>query len=71
MAPLSFGIVGVKRREDPHAPYPLGLLRARHEWPRDGRAAKQGNEITPPHSITSSAMASSDGGTSMPSARAV
>src|SRR5262249_44914557 len=46
------------------------LLRARRERPR-GRAAEQRDERAPSHSITSSARASSVGGTSMPSARAV
>src|SRR6516162_3386380 len=36
-----------------------------------GRAAEQRDELAPPHSITSSARASSVGGTSMPSALAV
>src|SRR5258706_12284683 len=47
------------------------LLRARRERPRSRRAAEQGNELTPLHSITSSAMESTPGGTSMPSACAV
>src|SRR6516165_5190682 len=38
---------------------------------RDNRAAKQRDELATPHSITSSARASSVGGTSMPSAFAV
>src|SRR5215831_12801752 len=46
------------------------LLRARRERPR-GRAAEQRDEIAPLHSITSSARASSVGGTSRPSALAV
>src|SRR5262249_32551742 len=45
------------------------LLRARRNRPR-GRAAEQRNEVPPPHSITSSARASSIGGTSRPSALA-
>src|SRR5262249_21241149 len=48
-----------------------GVLRTRRERPRR-RAAKQRDEIAPPnHSITSSARASSVGGTSRPSALAV
>src|SRR5215467_10786247 len=39
--------------------------------PRDRRAAEQSDERAADHSITSSARASSDGGTSMPSALAV
>src|SRR5262249_48524725 len=47
------------------------LLRARHERPRR-RAAEQGDELaTAAHSITSSAVESSDGGTVRPSIRAV
>src|SRR5262249_2949845 len=48
------------------------LLRARCERPRRRRAAKERDELAPPnHSITSSAMASSVGGTSRPRAFAV
>src|SRR5262249_52472408 len=50
----------------------LRLLRARRERPCRRRAAEQrSDEIAPPHSITSSARASSVGGTSRPSALAV
>src|SRR6516165_11256291 len=49
----------------------LGLLRPRRERPRDGRAADKRDELAAPHSITSSARASSVGGTSRPSAIAV
>ena len=47
------------------------LLRARRERPRRRRAAEKRDELAPPHSITSSARASSVGGTSRPSALAV
>src|SRR5215831_13568656 len=48
------------------------LLRARRERPGSRRAAKQRDELAAlHHSITSSARASSMGGTSSPSARAV
>src|SRR5262249_46041153 len=48
------------------------VLRARRERPRSSRAAKQRDELaTAAHSITSSASASSVGGTVRPSARAV
>src|SRR5262249_29561303 len=47
-----------------------GLLRARGERPRRG-AAEQRDDLAALHSITSSARASSDGGTSRPSMRAV
>src|SRR5262245_50149079 len=46
------------------------LLRPRRERPR-GRAAEERNELAPLHSITSSARASSVGGTSIPNAFAV
>src|SRR6266480_3927172 len=47
----------------------LGLLRPRRERPCDRSAAKQHDELASPHhSITSSARASSVGGTSRPSA---
>ena len=49
----------------------LGRLRPCRERPRRGRAAQQGDELASPHSITSSARASSIGGTSRPSALAV
>src|SRR5262249_37805089 len=70
MAPLNFGIVGGKRREHPHAPHTLGLLRGRRERSRR-RAADERDELSPPHSITSSARASRVGGISRPSALAV
>src|SRR5262249_27974261 len=51
--------------------HPLDLLRARRERPCHRRAAEQRYERAPSHSITSSARASSVGGTSRPSALAV
>src|SRR5215472_6634065 len=47
------------------------LLRARRQRPSNRRAAEERNEVAPFHSITASAMASSVGGTSRPSVRAV
>src|SRR5262249_4364695 len=47
------------------------LLRARSERPRGPRSAEQRDELSPSHSMTSSAVASSLGGTVMPSALAV
>src|SRR5262249_35991358 len=47
------------------------LLRARRERQCRRRAAEQRDELAPPHSITSSARASSDGDTSRPSPFAV
>src|SRR5262249_54119375 len=55
----------------PNHRHPLALLRARRERPRRRRAAEQRYELAPLHSITSSASASSVGGTVRPSARAV
>jgi hypothetical protein len=46
----------------------LWLLRPRQQRPRGWSAAQQRDELAPFHSITSSARASSVGGTSMPSA---
>src|SRR6266568_2888061 len=54
--------------------YPLlrcRLLRACRERPRDYSAANKRNELAPPHSITSSARASTWGGSSRPSVFAV
>ena len=52
-------------------PHPIGLLRLRRDRPRR-RPAKQCDELAPrDHSITSSALASSVGGISMPSVFAV
>src|SRR5215468_6926810 len=47
------------------------LLRARRERPSNRRAAEQHDEVAPLHSMTSSARASSVGGTVRPSALAV
>src|SRR6516165_827989 len=48
---------------------PPGFLRPRRDRPRSCRAAEQRDELAPPHthSISSSARASSDGGTVRPS----
>src|SRR5712692_9050893 len=52
-------------------PHAVALLRARGQRPCGCRAAEQRDESAPLHSITSSARASSVGGTSRPSALAV
>src|SRR5262249_20631258 len=52
----------------PDALHPHRLLRARRERPRSCRAAEERDELASSHSITSSARASSVGGTSGPSA---
>ena len=69
-AGLPFRIVRRCEQEHANAPHPLALLRARRERP-SRRAADERDELAPVHSITSSARASSMGGTSIPSIRAV
>src|SRR6516162_4423282 len=68
---LRFPVVRSQAHYDTDAPDALGLLRTRRERPHSGPAAEQRYELAPPHSITSSAMASSCSGTSRPSAFAV
>src|SRR5262249_5261260 len=53
-----------------NTPHALALLRPRRERPRC-RTAEQRDELASPHSITSSARASSIGGSSRPSVLAV
>src|SRR6516165_8266411 len=71
---LSFRIVCGEGHEHADTPHPLALLRAHRERPRR-RAAEQRDELATlhlrGHSMTSSARASSIGGTSSPSALAV
>src|SRR5262249_61553682 len=62
---------GGERRQQADERLTCRLLRARHERPRDCSAAEQRYELAPPHSITSSARASTVGGISRPSALAV
>src|SRR4051794_2771544 len=70
-AALAFRIVRGQVHENADAPHPLALLRASREWPCHGGAAEPSDELTAPHSITSSARASSVGGISRPSTLAV
>src|SRR5262245_15417172 len=71
-AGLAFGIVCGYGHKNTDPPYAITLLRARHPRPCHRRPAEQPNEVaTTDHSITSSARASSVGGTSRPSALAV
>src|SRR5262249_24430135 len=70
-AGLSFRVVRARGHQHADAPHPLALLRARRERPRGCRTAEQRHELAPPHSITSSARASSVEGTVRPSALAV
>src|SRR5262249_1483098 len=67
-ARLSFLIICGSTHEHADTPPPLGLLRTRHERPRCRRAAEHRDELAAFHSITSSARASSVGGTCRPSA---
>jgi hypothetical protein len=68
---LLHGIVYVEQHEHADAPHAVALLRACRERP-PCRAAEERDELAPSnHSITSSAMASSVGGTSKPKMRAV
>src|SRR5215831_14030494 len=69
-AGLKFPIVRSRGQENANEAHLLALLRAHRERPR-GRAADQRDELAPPHSITSSAMAIKLGGTSRPSVRTV
>ena len=62
-AGLAFCITLETAHQHAEAPHPLGLLRVRRQRPRRRRAAEQRDKLAPPHSITSSARASSVGGT--------
>src|SRR5262245_36256996 len=72
---LCFRVALEKAHQHTDPPHPLALLRARRERPRRRRAAEERDEVAAlhlrGHSMTSSARASSCGGTSMPSAFAV
>src|SRR5262249_34122025 len=68
--PLAGGRVRALAHEPDSLQFPR-LLRARRERPRGRRAAEQRDDVAAVHSITSSARASSDGGSSRPSALAV
>src|SRR5262245_59264084 len=70
-AGLIFGIVLRSRHQHADPAHPLRLLRVPGERPRSRRAAEQRDELATFHSITSSARASSGGGTVRPSALAV
>src|SRR5262249_4763270 len=59
------------RHEHADAPHAVSLLRPHPKRPCHSRAAEQRDEIAALHSISSSASASSVGGTSRPSALAV
>jgi hypothetical protein len=63
---LRFRIVRGESHEHADAPHPLRPLRARGKRPCGRRAAEQGDERAPPHSITSSARARRVAGKSRP-----
>src|SRR6516225_1778052 len=69
-ARLTFRLVSAVVHQHADAAHSAGLLRASAERPCR-RAAQECDELSPPHSITSSARASSVGGTWRPSALAV
>src|SRR5262249_53654761 len=68
---LGVPIVCSRGHQYADAPHPLALLCARRKRPSCGRAAQERDETAALHSITSSTLASSCGGTSRPSALAV
>src|ERR1700704_2208752 len=68
---LTLGVLSGEVQKHADAPHLVALLRACGQWPCRGCAAEHLDELPAPHSITSSARASSVGGTSMPSAVAV
>jgi hypothetical protein len=68
---LSGGIAFRAKRKHSDPSNSVGLLRARRKRPCSRHAAEQRDELAPLHSITSSARASSVGGTVRPSIRAV
>src|SRR5262249_41688427 len=66
-ARLSFWIILRIVHQHCDSAHPVGLLRACRNWPRR-RAAEKSDELSPPHSITSLASASTLGGMTRPSA---
>ena len=70
-AGLHLGIMLGKCVQKHDPPHPRWLLRPRRERPADRRAAEQGDELAPVHSITSSAVICMINGTVRPSVFAV
>src|SRR6516162_3063828 len=66
-----FGIIFGNPKQYANAAHPLRLLCVQCERPCCDRTANKHDELAPPHSMTSSAVARSDGATVMPSACAV
>src|SRR5262245_42484810 len=67
VAGLTVRVIYGRGMEHADASHPLALLRPRRERPCRRRAAEQRDELTPSHSITSSASCCSCNGTSRPS----
>src|SRR5262245_22166586 len=63
------GVLG-SRQQYANTPHPVGLLRPRHHRPRRRAAKPRDKGAASTHSITSSARAKMDGGTSIPIALA-
>src|SRR5262249_38296191 len=59
------------RAQEPDGRQLRRLLCARRDWPRGRRTAEQRDELAALHSMSSSAIASSDGGTTRSTMRAV
>src|SRR5262249_19352806 len=70
-ARLRFRVCRRERHQYADPAHACVLLRTRRERPRGRRGAEQGDELAPPHSITSLARASKLSGTVRPSALAV
>src|SRR5215472_18760203 len=70
MKVLSFPVALGKPHQHADAAHPISLLRSRCDWPRNNSAEKC-DELAPPHSITSSAVAIIDDGTVRPRSFAV
>src|SRR5262249_32647583 len=68
---LPHGIVFVAPHQHADAAHSVRLLRARRKRPRDCRATKEGDELAPSHSITSSARSRKASGIVRPIALAV
>src|SRR5262249_28730387 len=68
---LKFRIIRCRSQDHADPSHALGLLRMKPKRQSSRRARNNSDKIPPPHSITSLARASKDGGTLIPSAFAV
>src|ERR1051326_2250677 len=68
---LCLRVALVTRDQHAHSPHPVRLLRVQIERPSHRRASGKSDELSPPHSITSSARPSKLRGNARPSALAV